>query len=231
MRLRLSPGARLVLLAALLVAAESRGEPLDLEDPRPRWVEVRFEISPPSRPGALDAVYTDELPAWFRPSLRPGWALVAVPAAVVEEKLLAGQEPKPGTFSDFVWVFDTRTGHVIDARLHGIVTRHLDWGLFSSSVEAEIDTELSTERRLGFRAARRLLGQRLHAPCTPGEASCTPVAPVALQRDSGYVNAVGEIRARSKGLVTRSFSTLGEARFSERSPELPHPAIARRTGG
>ena len=213
---------------AALLAAAAAAEPLDLDDPTPRWVEVSFEVSPRSEPGRLDARYTPPIPAWLQPAGRPGWRVVAVPAELVERHLLRGQDPVPGSFSDFVWVFDAESGHVVWAELRGVVYTRLDWGLFRSRARAEIEVELSTERSAGFRRARRFLGQLIHHYCEPDEpGECSVVPAVPYRRQNGYVNAVGEIVASSAGISTRAFSPLGEARFAERAaPPWLVPAVA-----
>jgi hypothetical protein len=209
-------------LALLILGAAAAAQPLDLLDPTPRWVAVEFESSPAEEPGRLAAAWSPRLPAWFQPAERPGWVLVAVPGPVVERQLVAAEDPQPGSFGPFVWVFEAATGRVLAAELEGVLRRRLDWGLLRARVPAEIRIELDTERRAGFLAPRRILGQRLHDACDPAaEPRCTAVAPVPYDPATGYVNAVGEIAARWNGLGTRAFCTLGEARFSE----LGAPAV------
>ena len=55
---------------------------------------------------------------------------------------------------------------------------------------------------------------------------CTRVAPSPLDPRTGYVNAVGTIRASALGgLGAETFAPLGEAVFSE-LPELPAVSLA-----
>jgi len=145
-----------------------------------------------------------------------------VPGRIVERALLRGQRTVPGSFSDFVWVLDRHTGHVVHAELSGVVLRTLDWGLFSSEVEARIAVELDTQQgAAGFQPAQRLLGQRVRAFCRePGE-DCTRVPPVPFDPVRGYVNAVGPLSARAVGVTTRIFCDLGEVRFLERAGSRP----------
>jgi hypothetical protein len=208
-----------VLLLAFCGSAFA--EPMDLRDPTPRWVEVEFESSPPHRPGQLDAVWTGKVAAWLQPAGRSGWVLVAVPREAVESHLVVTQDPKPRAFQEFVWLFDAETGHVLSADLDGVVHRRLDWGFFRTRVETEIHVEMSTEHAVGFRRPREVLGQRVHDACGSDDPQCTPVSPVPYDPATGYVNAVGHIIARANGITTHTFSSLGEARFSEREGATP----------
>jgi hypothetical protein len=200
---------------------------MDLSNPTPRWVEVRFERSPRDAPGALDAVYGPTLPVWLQPAARPDWVVLAVPAEAVARHVLIDERVVGDRVSEFVWVFDRATGDVVSAGFSGVVLMRIGWGPFATDVEVELRTELSTERALGFLDARRLFGRDLHDVCGEGDGACRLVSPVRYQPESGYVNAVGVIHARTKGITTRTFSCLGEARFSERAdPALPGTAVA-----
>ena len=68
---RLMAFARLAIAALVVItvadAAARAAEPMDLRDPQPRWISVRFENSPSDRPGQLATDYAAELPAWFEP--------------------------------------------------------------------------------------------------------------------------------------------------------------------
>ena len=147
---------------AVLLSGMARAEPMDLGDPRSRWVYVALENSPPNQPGRLDTIYTPKLPAWFEAADEPGQVRVSVARGLVERYLMAPYEPLPSSFSDFVWIFETRSGHVISARMSGRLKRSLDWGFFSSKVEAEIRVELDTRGQAGFERPKRLFGQLLY---------------------------------------------------------------------
>ena len=84
---------------------------------------------------------------------------------------------------------------------------------------------MSTVRSAGLRAERQLLGQRVFDVCDADDGACTLVAPAPYDPATGYVNAVGLISARTRGAGADSFSTLGEARFTELHPEGT-PAVA-----
>lgn len=224
-RLRLTAIALLaagaVGLPAAPVLAGPAARPLDLSDPTPRWVEVSFESSPADLPGQLAAVWTPRYPARLAPALREGWVTVAVPPEVVERVLLRSQGAEPGTFGPFVWIFDAESGHVVAAELAGEVTRQLEIGWLRPRVRARIHAHMETLRPAGFLPARSLLGELVFEHCVPGEdPRCTDVFPRPLDPATGYVNAVGLLEARGFGHTTRSFSCLGEARFTERGPEL-----------
>jgi hypothetical protein len=212
----------LSLLPGLLLSSAAGSEPLDLLDLRPRWIHVAFEISPTDRPGQLDSVYTPEFPAWLEPAERPGEVRVTIPGSAVERHLLVNQQPVAGSFSDFVWRFDAATGQVLSASLSGALLKRIDWGFFSSEVEAQIEIAMDTRGAAGYREPRSLLGERLHDFCAPSDTpDCTLVEPAHLDDRSGYVNAVGVVSARSHGITTTSFCPLGEAIFRELAPAEP----------
>jgi hypothetical protein len=203
------------LVVVLLASGTAVAEPMNLQDPRPRWVLVAFETSPPNEPGRLDSLYAPELPAWLEPA-GPGRLRVTLARGLVERYLMAAYDPKPGSFDDFVWLFDTRSGHVVAARLSGTIRRTLDWGVFRSTVEADIRIELDTRGPAGFERPRRWLGQVLFDFCDgTGRDRCSEVAAVPYRPERGYVNAVGKLRARSHRIRVETFAPLGEAVFSE----------------
>ena len=216
---------RAVLLASLGLLGLPRlaaADPMRLSDPHPRWVSVRFEISPEDQPGRLDTRYGDELPAWLERDRAPGRIRVTVPAHWVESDLLAREGARPGALSDFAWVFDARTGDVISATLSGLLVRRVGVGPFRFETEVEIQTELSTLAPAGFHGPEQLLGQRIFGYCNPlRDASCTPVRAIPYDPRTGYVNAVGFLTGRTARVTTRSFSPLGEARFSELDGATP----------
>jgi hypothetical protein len=215
---------RTALIALLLSQAPASAEPMDLTDPQPRWVSVRFEVSPAQRPGQLDTIYSQEFPAWFAPDPMEDRVKVTVDARIVERYLLAEHHPVEGSFSDYIWVFESSSGHVVSATVMGKLIKTLDWGVFTSDVEASIRIQMATRSETGaptaagFTPPRSRLGQLLFHFCTltDGE-GCTLVSAAPYDARSGYVNAVGPISAHSTGVTTRAFSPLGEARFSELS--------------
>jgi hypothetical protein len=205
----------------LLPALPSGGEPLDLANPQPRWVHVQFEASPDDHPARLDGFYEAPSLAWLEPGPLEGQVRVSVPAAAVEAVLFRGAQPVPGSFSDFVWIFDVETGHVASASVSGRVVETLQLGVFSRRVEADLEARMNTRTTVGYTPPRLRLGQRIFGYCTdPRDADCTLVPAAPYDPRSGYVNAVGAVVARSIGFESRTFSPLGEARFAER-PSAP----------
>ena len=94
------------LLPLVLLSGPALASPMDLHNPQPRWVYVASEISPREKPAHLNTVYTAKLPAWFEPGAVRGQVKVTLDGRLVERHLVSAQNPKPGSFSDFVWVFD-----------------------------------------------------------------------------------------------------------------------------
>jgi len=131
--------------------------PMDLSNAEPRRVAVRFEVSPAEHPGRTDSVYTPPLAAWLEPEQRAARLRVTIPGPTVEAHLVAGHEPVPGSFSDFVWSFDPATGHVHSATVHGRVVRTLDWGLARTRARARLRFRMDTLGTAGFRAPHRVL--------------------------------------------------------------------------
>jgi hypothetical protein len=209
--------APLLLLSLFWLSAEAaHTEPLDLGNSRPRWIHVEFEVSPQDRPDQLDAVYTRPLPAWLEPADAEGRLVARVASRIVERHLFGDENPVAGSFSDFVWRFDAATGHVESAVVSGSIRPTFGWGFLSKSITADIRIEMTTRGVAGFTAPKRRLGQLIFEYCAePHSSRCTLVEAVRYEPRSGYVNAVGDVTAKSSGLRTRSFSPLGEARFSE----------------
>lgn len=209
-------GAALVLwIACLLIAPAAAGAPLDLSDTTPRWVAVAFEISPAEHPARRRAHFTPRLPARLEPGMRPGEIRIRVAGPLVEQFLLPGHDPTPGSFGDFLWTFDGNTGHVVSAQLAGSVRKQVGWGFTAWSAEARIRVRMSTRAPVAFETAE-FMGEAIHGLCEhPPRPSCTRVDPSTLDPRSGYVNAVGWLSIDSGPIRIDSFSPLGEAIFSE----------------
>jgi hypothetical protein len=203
-------------VAAFLIHGTSpvEAEPLDLRDAQPRPAQVVFEASPPDAPGGLDVRYGDAARAWLEPGPEAGQVTVRVPSAEME-RVLSHHHAVPGSFSDFVWVFDVESGHVLSAQVRGEFVKQVDWGFFSTRVVTETATELGTRMRAGFRPPRSRFGHLVFEFCS-GESDCTDVPPRPYDFFTGYVNAVGSITASiAAGPASVSFSPLGEAIWSE----------------
>jgi hypothetical protein len=203
------------LLLWMPVATAISAEPLDLGDARPRAVSVSFEISPTERPDALDAIYSEPLSARIEPAPVVGQICVRVPGSAME-RLLADRDPLPGSFSDYVWTFDARSGDVLAAGFEGSLHHRVGFGPFATRVETRIEVLVGTRDAVGFRESQSRLGLLVFDACEPGLPGCTRVDPVPLDPRTGYVNAVGVIRASALGtLGAVTFAPIGEAVFSE----------------
>ena len=214
-----------VFVFAWLVAlpgAGFAGVPLDLGDARPRWISVRFENSPADRPDRLAASYTDPIDAWLEPDADPGRLRVTVAGTAVERGYFHRQRIRAGSFSDFVWIFDRASGEVVSATLAGTLIRRFDLGPIESEVDTRFEAQMTTKAASGYRAPHDLLGQLVFPHCEEAGEACTLIAPVRLDPRTGYVNAVGSIVGRAFGASARTFSSLGEALFSERGSAGEH---------
>jgi len=219
--------AGIALLVAAFEPLQALAEPMNLRDPEPRWVQVCFERSPPDRPGQTDTVYSPPFAAWFEPGERPDDVRVTVDGRTVEQHLLPDHEPQPGSFSDFVWIFDAETGHVRSARVSGTVHRRIRLGPASWKVSARIHVEMNTSRDAGFKRPASLMGQRVHRFCVAADSGpCNLVPAHTYDPLTGYVNAVGTIGAHSGPIRFESFSPLGEAIFSELDYPLPAAPVS-----
>jgi len=219
---RICTGLALALLALPRLALAGG---LDLRDPTPRWVEVAFEISPQEAPGELRSRFSAPFLAWLEPGPEPGQARITIGRQIVERHLLSDQDPVPGSFSDFVWVFDVATGDVLSASLTGDLVRPMDLGFVRARAVTHVSVEMSSRELAGFRRTSRLLGHELHRFCDDRDSMrCRIVPGKSLDPASGYVNAVGAIAARTGPVEVRTFSPLGEAIFRERGDGVPDVA-------
>jgi hypothetical protein len=212
MRLAVSIG----MMGVLLAAGVARGDPMDLRDPAPRTVSVRFENSPPDAPDRLGATYTAEIPARFEFDPQADRVRVSIAGADVERDYFSNQPLRAGSFSDYVWIFDPHTGDVDSASLRGVLVRRLDLGIVQEDVDTDFEATLSTRMAAGFSPPRHLFGQLVLPLCQTPSRSCTLVPPIRYDTRTGYVNAVGWIGGRALGFSARTFASIGEAIFSER---------------
>ena len=213
----------------LLLSGPVLASPMDLRDMRPRWVGVAFEVSPSSKPYQLQNVYTERVQAWFEPISESGQVRITVGGNTVESRLLWDQEPKAGSFSDFVWIFDVATGHVVSASLSGTLWRQLSWGIGRQKVEAKIAADMTSTAVAGYKPPLRLLGNVFHRFCSdPESPRCTLVEGRGYDFESGYVNAVGKMKVGSRIAGAGVFSPLGEAVFSELEDTEPSHASLER---
>ncbi len=205
----------LVLLCAVAAPGAVSAEPMRLDDATPRWVVVQFEDSPSSHPERLDQVYTKPFAAWLEPDAR-GRLVVRVPADTLEQNFFPNDVPVPGSFSDYVWVFDPATRDV-SASFSGVFAHTIGLGIASTTVEARVRADMATDREGGFEPPQPMWGRRLRGWCEKPapETGCRPVASVRYDARRGYVNATGFLAIDSALVQFMTFSALGEARFSE----------------
>jgi hypothetical protein len=200
----------------MLVVESASAAPVDFGDTSPREISVRFEISPRELPQQMSLAYTAPLPAYLTPGVRPGEVRLIVAGALVEEHLMDRQNPVAGSFSDFVWTFDSTSGEVLSASFAGSVVRRLSWGFMTTRTLVDIEIEMNTARDAGFRSPVSLLGQLFFRHCADlDDKRCTIVESRDYDFDTGYVNAVGTVRVKSSVMELQGFSPLGEAIFSE----------------
>lgn len=202
-------------IAAVLAVQAGSAQPLDLGERRARPIHVAIEISPQELPAQLDHQYSERAVAWFEPGPGPGRATVRIDGPEVE-RVLQAFDPVPGSFGEFVWIFDTATGDVLSATLGGAFRQRVDLGPVRTHVRAEIMARMTTLQPVGFRPPRSQLGHVVFEHCVAQESGCNTVAPRALDPFTGYVNAVGKITATVVGGIrTETYSPLGEAVFTE----------------
>lgn len=211
--------AVLACLGSTLSASLASGEPMRLADATPRWVVVQFEDSPSSHPDRLDRVYTKPFAAWLETDAR-GRIVVRVDGEVLEKNLFHDNDPVPGSFSDYVWVFDPDSGDV-SASFSGTFAYAIDWGFTSTEIRARVQASMDTRRAGGFRGPEPVWGRALHVWCVePGREGCREVPGARYDAARGYVNAVGYLAIDSPVTQFVTYSAVGEARFSELSRDL-----------
>jgi hypothetical protein len=180
---------------------------------------VAFERSPESEPGRLRDRFTQAFPAWLEPGPEAGQVQVTIDRRIVEAHLLDDYSPVPGSFSDFVWVFDVETGHVRSARLAGKVVTPMHFGFVRTRTVTRLAVDMNSHELAGFRESSQILGNRMFPYCSdPDSLRCHLVPGYALDPETGYVNAVGSIAARTGPVEVWSFSPMGEALFLEGAP-------------
>jgi len=208
------------LLAAAMFAGDASAIPLDLGDLRPRWIEVRFEVSPADEPGSLDRIWSAPRRARLEPIPGTGRVSIRVPSRELEAQLRStGTDAVEGSFTDFLWTLDPLTGHVRSAGFSGRVHEHLRLGPIRTQAAIDIRVDMDTENGAGFVPSAGFLGIRTHRFCRPepgGASGCVAVQPIRFDPRRGYVNAVGRVRAAHALAEVTAFSPLGEVDFRER---------------
>lgn len=217
------------VLLAFLAAAPAISSPLDLQDPTPRQIEVRFEVSPEDQPGRLNAIWSLPRTAFLESDPTRSLVRIRIPTQEIEAHFRAtGTDAISGSFSDFVWTLDSRTGHVLSAHLTGRVREQISLGPIRTSATIAIQVDMTTQNIAGFRRSKKMFGIQTNTFCLPSSkpSACVPVAPIRFDPASGYVNAVGSLVAAAAIARIRTFSPLGEARFSETEPDGTENAIS-----
>ena len=205
-----------------LLARGAMAAPLDLQDGTPRWIEVRFEVSPEDEPGRLNGTWSSPRAAFLESDPDREIVRIRIPTREIEAHLRStGTETIPGSFSDFVWTLDAVTGHVLTAQLTGRVRERFFFGPIRTSATVEIRVDMTTRVAGGFRPMNGIFGVRTNAFCLPlpPPSQCIAVAPARFNPENGYVNAVGSMVADATIAEIQIFSPLGEVRFSERDPD------------
>ena len=172
------------LLGLGLLAGTAGAAPLDLADPTPRWIEVRFEVSPEDEPGALDRSWSPARSAYLEPILlseddrahdRVDGTIpvsnrtessdarqairIRIPSDEIETQLRStGTDTVAGSFSEFVWTLDPLTGHVLSAALEGEVREEIRLGPIRTSAQIAIRVDMATDRDAGFVPDARIMG-------------------------------------------------------------------------
>lgn len=221
-----------IWLSSLVWTSAAIANPVNLSDATPRWVEVRFEVSPGDAPGRLDDVWGPPRRAFFEPDANGDRVRIRIPGDEFEDQLRStGADPIAGTFSEFVWTLDAITGHVMRAEFTGRLRETFGLGFLRSSAEIEIHVEMTTRAPAGYRAPNRILGLSTHGFCVGSENpnACTLVPPLRFDRQRGYVNAVGSLRAVSPLARIQTFSPLGEVVFTEMEPESTESMVSGRS--
>ena len=156
------------VLLGWLAAQASIAVPLDLADETPRWIEVRFEVSPADQPGSLDREWSVIRPARLEWHAHEGVLRIHIPAPEIEAHLRStGTDAIAGSFSEFVWTLDPKTGHVVDAVLSGRVVESIRLGPFRATTQVAIRVDMDTRGAAGFEPDHGILGVSTNRFCTP----------------------------------------------------------------
>lgn len=187
---------------------------MDLARRQARWVTVEAVITSPD---ATHERLSQPARAWYEVGARPGERIVTVPGHEVERVLFADRTPVDGSFSDFVWVFDATTGHVVSASLSGSISEPIRLGPLRTAAEVSIEILVSTRISGGYQPPHRIAGKTVIGYCAdPSLPDCHPVPIAAYDRASGWVRSAGAVCASWRSLRTLAYTSLGQARFTER---------------
>jgi hypothetical protein len=229
MRWRRGAAVAAVLWWMAAVAASADPRPADLRDSTPRRVQIWFESSPRNQPGRLASDFKGPFPAFIAPAHDAAFVQLRVPGRVVERHLLGGAVPVRGSFSDFEWLIERETGRVVSATLTGEVQEPVKLGLATLHMRTRLSVAMASDRAAGYRPGAQTFGREVFHFCDPSDATsgepCHAVAGVPYSPTSGYLNAVGHIRADAGLFSLATFSPLGEARILEDESEVTTAAL------
>ena len=192
------------------------GQPMDLGRQESRWVEVQVATA---LPGDREPRLSAPALGWYEVGPGSTQRTVRVPGAEVERIFLADRHPVERSFSDFVWIFDARTGHVQSASFSGLVDQPIRLGPLQLWARVSIAVELSTLVTGGYSKPHPLGGQTVVGYCPDSTAQgCTAVSPSVYETATGWVRANGAVCAAWHSLRTLAYTSLGHARFQELEP-------------
>lgn len=212
-----------ILIPLAAATRANANDPMDLARTEARWISVQVINALPGerhpRPGPPAR-------AWYAVGDRPGERVVTVPGPEVERIFFANRSPVDRSFSDFVWVFDAETGHVLSASFTGMVSEPVWIGPLQATARVAIAARLSTRMPGGYRRPRRIAGRTVTGYCADSDLpECTAVEPAAYDPETGWVRANGAVCASWRSLRTLAYTTMGQARFLELNaygaPERP----------
>jgi len=187
---------------------------MSLTDTNARPIFVQFKLLEIDTPKGVAEMFSEPFLAEHRAASQ-GRFTVTLPGDVVE-KLLASRKAEPGSFSEFVWTFDSLSGEVISAEVSGILNQTVDLGFFDIKIDAAIEIRMDTLVPAGEGKPRNLMGHRISKFCQPlDDKDCQSVDPVDYDSATGRVKAVGSLFAKTSIVNTRTLAPLGMAIFSE----------------
>ena len=188
---------------------------MSLSNPSARPVFAQFALLDADTPEGVDELFSQPFLAHHGPASAAGQFTVTVPGDVVE-KLMSSHNAEPGSFSEFVWTFDSATGEVLSAAVSGILNQKLDLGILDTEVDAIIEIHMDTLVPAGEGKPRNLMGHRISKFCdAAANENCQLIEPVDYDTRTGLVQAVGSLSARTRFTTTQTIAPLGKAIFSE----------------
>jgi hypothetical protein len=181
---------------------------------------VQFTLLDSDTPEGVEEMFSEPFVAHFSRVGEAERFTVTLPGTVLE-KLMSSQNAEPGSFSEFVWTFDGVTGEVVSAAVSGTLNQSVNFGFFDAHVDANIDIRLSTLTAAGRGKPRNLMGHTLSKFCTDAaDEDCQLFEPMDYDAETGLVQAVGSLSAKTSFITTRTLAPFGKAIFSEVPADL-----------